>query len=130
MTATVSTSKYRVIVDNVSAMSPVVQEIKKIVASAEWDNGLKVLYTALADETTVRVIVSKYAAPVAKPATQSTERIKVRAEKVAVGDVINGKKVVSLGKSWTQFVADEDTSVWGLQPGQSYNINVCYAYFN
>lgn len=129
MKATVSTSKYRVIVDNVQAFSPVVLEIKKAVASSEWDSKLKVLYTALTDEETVRSIVDKFATP-AKAVPVVADRVRVRSGQYKVGDTINGNKIISFGKTWSQFVADEDTSAYGLQPGESYNINLCYAYFN
>jgi len=130
MNATVATSKYRVIVDGVQSMSPVTSEIKKTIASAEWDSKLRVLYTALSDEAAVRAIVAKYNSPSAHVSSVSTDRARVIAGKYNVGDMLNGKKITSFGKIWSQFVADEDACVYGLQPGQSYNISVQYAYFN
>jgi len=63
-------------------------------------------------------------------ATVTTSRYRVMAGKYNVGDMLNGKKITSFGKIWSQYVPDEDTSVYGLQPGQSYHISVQYAYFN
>jgi hypothetical protein len=46
--------------------------------------------------------------------------------KFKVGDIIrNGEaKVVEIGKTFTRFVPDEDTSVWGLMPGDDYYIDL------
>jgi hypothetical protein len=129
-TVTVTASRYRVIVDGVQVSSPVTLEIKKTITSAEWDSKDRCLYAALADESAVRAIVAKYNAPAKTVTTSVPDRVRIMAGKYNIGDMLNGKKIISFGKTWTQFVADEDTSAYGLQPGQSYNISVQYAYFN
>lgn len=69
--------------------------------------------------------------PALKPSTAKTpERVKIIAGSKKIGDTINGNVITGLGKSWSQFIPDHETSAWGLQPGQNYRLDVQYAYFN
>jgi hypothetical protein len=57
-------------------------------------------------------------------------QIKIRAGSLQVGDLISGRVITGFGKTWTEIIRDDETSIWGLAPGQDYRINMQYAYFN
>lgn len=57
-------------------------------------------------------------------------RVKVRVGSKNIGDMIGSNKITGLGKSFSQFIPDHETSAWGLAPGRDYRIDVQYAYFN
>ena len=57
-------------------------------------------------------------------------KIRVEAGTKKIGEEINGKKITSLGKIWTQFISDDDACCFGLMPGRDYRIKFQYAYFD
>lgn len=67
--------------------------------------------------------------PAAKPATPvSHDRVKIIAGSKIVGGKIAGRTISGLGKTWSGIVADHETSVYGLAPGQDHRVTLQYAY--
>jgi hypothetical protein len=69
-------------------------------------------------------------APAKPAAAKPAGRVKVVAGTKKIGDTINGHTITGFGKTWSQFIADHETSAWGLAPGKNYRLDVQYAYFN
>lgn len=57
-----------------------------------------------------------------------TNKTLVRTGLYTTGDIIHGKTITGLGKPFTIAVPDEDACVWGLPPGNDYQLTVQYAY--
>jgi hypothetical protein len=74
--------------------------------------------------------VPMVAAPTPAPASRPQGQIKIRDGSLQVGDLISGRVITGFGKTWTKIIRDDETSIWGLAPGQDYRINMQYAYFN
>jgi len=62
--------------------------------------------------------------------SEMSDRIKIRAGKVNVGDEFRGRVVTGLGKTWTVHISDDDACCYGLEPGQDCWLDFQYAYFD